>query len=469
MSRDNAISRAEAYFDDGRYFADLSRRVALATESQNESRAADIRAYLTDEMTPSLKEMGFNCHLLDNPILERLPMLAAERIEDPSLPTVLTYGHGDVVRGMDEAWSPGLSPWRLVRDGDRWYGRGVVDNKGQHTLNLGALAAVLRERGRLGFNFKVLIDMGEEMGSPGLRDVCRREKKRLAADVLIGSDGPRLKADRPLLFGGTRGCLNFDLTVDCREGGHHSGNWGGLLANPGVILAHAIASLVDGRGRILVPELRPDGIPESVRRVLAEIDQLGVDGPEQDPDWGEPDQSQAEKVFGWNAMEVLAFATGDPEHPVHAIPPRAFARCQVRFVVGRDPDEFAPAVRRHLKRHGFDRVQVRLSEEDASVKTEEPVCQATRLLPDHPWARWAVASFERTGGRKPMFLPNVGGSLPNDVFTDIIGLPTIWIPHSYPGCSQHAPDEHLRASIYREAIGLMAGLFWDLGQEGRPS
>jgi hypothetical protein len=61
-------------------------------------------------------------------------------------------------------------------------------------------------------------------------------------------------------------------------------------------------------------------------------------------------------------------------------------------------------------------------------------------------------------------LPNLGGSLPNDIFADVLGLPTVWIPHSYAGCSQHAPNEHLLASVAREALGLMAGLWWDLGE-----
>ena len=63
-----------------------------------------------------------------------------------------------------------------------------------------------------------------------------------------------------------------------------------------------------------------------------------------------------------------------------------------------------------------------------------------------------------------MVLPNLGGSLPNDVFADILGLPTIWVPHSYPGCSQHAPDEHLLAPVAREGLAIMAGLFWDLAE-----
>ncbi|EPN73041.1 hypothetical protein A234_19110, partial [Pseudomonas syringae pv. actinidiae ICMP 19101] len=103
--------------------------------------------------------------------------------------------------------------WKVVERGDRWYGRGTADNKGQHLINLTALEQTLKARdGTLGFNV-------------------------LAADIFIASDGPRLAAARPTLFLGSRGVFNFELTVNLREGAHHSGNWGGLLANPGIILA----------------------------------------------------------------------------------------------------------------------------------------------------------------------------------------------------------------------------------------
>jgi len=84
--------------------------------------------------------------------------------------------------------------------------------------------------------------------------------------------------------------------------------------------------------------------------------------------------------------------------------------------------------------------------------------------PDNPWVRFALASLEQTEGVPPALLPNLGGSLPGDVFTDGLGLPTIWIPHSYPACGQHAPDEHLLAPLARQALRLMAALFWDLGE-----
>ncbi|RYX88034.1 MAG: M20 peptidase family dipeptidase, partial [Bradyrhizobiaceae bacterium] len=86
---------------------------------------------------------------------------------------------------------------------------------------------------------------------------------------------------------------------------------------------------------------------------------------------------------------------------------------------------------------------------------------------DNPWVGWAVQSVQTTTGKAPALLPNFGGSLPNDVFTDILGLPTVWVPHSYPGCSQHAPDEHILKPVTAEALRIMAGLFWDLGEKGK--
>ena len=465
-SRADALASAAAWFDEGSLLAELSRRVAFRTESQGTGRRETLARYLSDEIGPSVERLGFRWTLRENPAADAPPMLFAERIESADAPTVLVYGHGDVIPGYDDQWSEGRSPWRVTATGGRWYGRGTADNKGQHTINLAALGRVLDARGRLGFNAKILIEMGEEIGSPGLRAACERNADALRADVLIASDGPRLRSDRPTLFLGSRGAFNFELDVNLREGAHHSGNWGGLLANPGTILANAIASFVDARGRILVDALRPASIPASVRRALAEIEPGEPGGPAIDVDWGEPALTPAERVFGWNALEVLAFRTGNPERPANAIPPRASALLQLRFVAGCDPREFVPAIRAHLDAHGFLNVEVR----QARMQT----MAATRLDPDHPWVQWASASIERTTGAPPAILPNLGGSLPNDCFAEVLGLPTIWVPHSYPACSQHAPDEHMLADGAREGLRIMTGLFWDLGDStftpsGKPS
>lgn len=182
----------------------------------------------------------------------------------------------------------------------------------------------------------------------------------------------------------------------------------------------------------------------------------GPDDPAIDSDWGEPGLSPAEQVFGWNSLDVLTFGAGDPAKPVNAIPPAASAWCQLRFVVGTDWKALERHVRAHLDEAGFGDVQVRVGMQAG----------ATRLSPDNPWARWAAASIERSTGLRPALLPNLGGSLPNDIFADLLGLPTLWVPHSYPACAQHAPNEHLLGSVAREGLAIMAGLFWDLGDQG---
>ena len=462
MSRAKAIEQARAYFDGGGFIEDIGRRVAIPTESQVENNLDVLRAYLTEEMQPTLEAMEFRCTILENPVAGHGPFLLAERMEDPQLPTMLSYGHGDVVRGMEDQWRAGLSPWQIKQEGDRLYGRGTADNKGQHSVNLAALAQVLRERGRLGFNCKVLIETGEEVGSPGLRELCEQNREMFRADVFIASDGNRLAPGRPTVFLGARGVMNFDLSVALREGGQHSGNWGGLLANPAIILAHALATITTPKGELLVPEWRPEKIPAAVREVLKDcVVDGGEDAPDIDPEWGEPGLSAAEKVYGWCNFEVLAFKSGNPESPVNAIPPRANAHCQIRFTVDVDHNEFVPALRRHLDAHGFGQVEITPAHRIRTIR-------ASRLDPANPWVAWVVDSIIRTTDVKPSILPNLGGGLPNDIFLEILGLPTLWLPHSYASCSQHAPDEHLLLSLVRQGLEVMTGVFWDLGEPGTP-
>ncbi|CAN5743007.1 M20 family metallopeptidase [soil metagenome] len=459
MSRADAIAAARRYFTAGGFAADLARRIAIPSESPREDSGPDHRRYLEREMAPYLEAMGFACRILENPVSERLPALFAQRMEGEALPTVLTYGHGDVLWGMAGDWAEGLDPWTMVERDGRLYGRGAVDNKGQHAINLAALAALIETRGRLGFNVKAIIEMGEESGSPGLQAIAETHRDLLRADVLIASDGPRIAEERPTIFLGARGSMNFHLTCHCRDGAHHSGNWGGVLTNPGIRLAHAIATLCDPKGRILVEEWRPGPIPQSVRAALDELAfEPGPDDPVTDPGWGEPGLEGPAQVLGFSSFEVLAYTCGRPEAPVNAVPGTARATCQLRYVVGVDGARILPALREHLDRHGLDDIEVE--------QMKRGFFSATRTDPDNPWVRLVAASIERTTGRRPAILPKRGGSLPNEVFATTLGMPTVWVPHSHPSCSQHAPNEHMLASIAEEGLAMMAGVFWDIGERG---
>ena len=170
--RADAIARVREHLHSGAFLAELGRRVAYRTESQNPGTGEALRAYLVEDLQPAFAELGFTTRLIESPT-GKGPYLLADYREDASLPTVLTYGHGDVVDGMEGEWRDNLDPWQITTKGDRVYGRGTADNKGQHSINLAALRAVRETRGgKLGFNAKFIIETGEEIGSPDLRQVC---------------------------------------------------------------------------------------------------------------------------------------------------------------------------------------------------------------------------------------------------------------------------------------------------------
>jgi acetylornithine deacetylase/succinyl-diaminopimelate desuccinylase-like protein len=462
-TRDGAIARALAHVDQGDFAATLSALVAIPSTSQDPALAAHLDRYLEEGLLPWLERLGFHCTVHPNPQAGFGPILTALRIEDPGRPTVLLYGHGDTVRGLDDQWRSGLSPWRVTETEDRWYGRGSADNKGQHALNLAALEAVLAERGgRLNANIKLLIETAEERGSHGLREFVAAHTALLAADALIASDGPRVDPERPTIATGTRGTYHFTLAVRLREGGVHSGHWGGLTTDPAVILAHAIATIMDREGKILVRGWLPaGGVPPAVKAVLAGCPLGGGDGAATiDAGWGEPGLTAAEKIYGWNSFIVLAMLSGRPENPVNAVAPDAWAHCQIRYTVDSDTGSFAPALRAHLDAHGLRMVRI----EQPGVRMA-----ASRTAPDHPWVGWAARSMERSLGKKVQIIPNSSGGLPGDVFVDLLQLPLVWVPHSYSGCKQHGPDEHLLKAPVREGIAAFAGLWWDLGEAGTPA
>ncbi len=461
-SREGAVARALAHFDTNAFRDHLAELVAIRSTSQDPGHEADVMHYLSAAIQPWLERMGFTVAIHANPRAGFGPILTAERIEDPSLKTILTYGHGDTVRGLEDQWRAGLDPWTLTEEGDLWYGRGSADNKGQHAINLSALEAVLAERGgKLGFNLKMVLETSEERGSVGLREFVAANKDALAADVLIASDGPRVTPDVPTIATGTRGTYHFDLVLDLRPGGVHSGHWGGLTADPAVLLTHALGCIVDRKGKILVRDWLPrNGVPASVRSVLAGCPVGGGgEAARIDPDWGEPGLTSAEKIYGWNSFIVLAMLSGRPENPVNAVAPNARAHCQIRYTVDTDPADFGPALRAHLDAEGFANVRI----ENAGIRMP-----ASRTDPAHPWVGWAVTSMERSIGKRVQVIPNSSGGLPGDVFVDHLGVPLIWIPHSYNGCKQHGPDEHFLKGPAREGMAGYAGIWWDLGAGGTP-
>ena len=452
--KEKAVQHATQYFDKGYFRKDLAELISVKTESQNNE--CNLENYYDQNIIPMLVKMGFKCRVMENPLSKANIILFAERIENADFNTILTYGHGDVVLGQDSCWDNGLSPYKLIEKDNRYYGRGTADNKGQHLINIKALNSLLSVQKKLGFNFKILFEMGEEIGSPGLKTFCQQNKELLKADVFIASDGPRISQKIPTIFTGSRGGINFDLSVNLRDNAHHSGNFGGILKDPSIILSHAIASITDARGQINIPEWLPTSLTPDIKEILAKLPLVDA-GFDLDPDWGQKELTMTERVFGWNSFSVLAMLSGEPEAPLNAISGHARSTCQLRFVVGTDVNKIIPALRNHLNSFGFEDVNIHESE-----MTPFP---ATRLEMNNSWLSLITKSLENSMGSKIDLLPNLGGSLPNDSFSEILELPTIWIPHSYAGCAQHSPNEHLSVPLARQALVCMTALFADLSKE----
>src|ERR1700761_6947859 len=389
MTRTDAVARAREMLHSGEFLGELDRRVAYRTESQNPERRDAWRAHLVGGVHPAFSTMDFRTTLIESPT-GKGPYLLAEYSEKASAPTVLIYGHGDVVDGMEGEWRDNLDPWRTTQVGNRVYGRGTADNKGQHSINMAALDVVRKARGgKLGFNAKFLVEMGEETGSPDLNAVCASLRDELKADLLLASDGPRLAADRPTIFLGCRGGIRIHLDVNLREGGHYSGNWGGVLANPATILANAIATLVDAHGRMKLDALKPPRLTNQIRAFLADVEiKPGADEPALAENWGEEGLAAAERLYAWNTLEVLAMSSGNMEKPANAIPGRARAVLQLRFVVGTKHEQVIDAVRAHLHGKGFTMVEVSATQSFIASRTDF----------DSPWIKWAADSIQQTTG-----------------------------------------------------------------------
>ena len=453
---DRALENSNYSFASGEFIAKLGSLVRLVTDSQNAVSNDDLTSYYSKGLSGILVELGIQTEIIDNPIKNAPPFLIGERIESSKLKTILLYGHGDTVPLQKGLWYDGIIPNELKIIDGKIYGRGVADNKGQHLINLMALRSVLKVRKKLGFNLKIIFEMGEEIGSPGLLKLCENYKDYLKSDVLIASDGPSVSVDVPTVFLGSRGAINFELEVKYREGAHHSGNWGGVLRDPGVRLSHALSVIADKNGKILIENWKPTSLTAEVRDRLKSLPATISETLEIDENWGEPKLSSNEKLFGWNSFSILALKSGDIDVPINAIQPSAKALCQLRFVVGTDTNKVISSLRNHLDQHDF---------KDIKIITENSInFEASRTNLNNIWLGKVEQILEEFNGDKIHVIPNLAGSLPNNCFTDILNIPTIWIPHSYKECSQHAPNEHVPIKLFRDALLLMTNLYWNLGQ-----
>ena len=388
------------------------------------------------------------------------PVLLGERAGPPGAPTVLLYGHYDVQPPDPlEAWvSPPFAP--TVRDG-RLYARGAGDNKGQHFAQLLAIESLLAVAGALPCSVKVLLEGEEEIGSPHLAETVREQRDALAADLVITSDGPVHESGRSQLVCGVRGVVSFELRARHAERDLHSGNWGGVAPNPLWTLVHLLSTMKDERGLISV-----DGFYDNVLAPTpaedAALAELSVDDAAVRRSVGlarfdEPtERPYADRLAFWPTLTLngLHGGYGGPGSKT-VLPHEAVAKCDVRLVEAQSVAEVQGKIAAHVARHA---PEVEIDFGSGMEPSKTPL--------DSPYVAPLRAAIATAQGAEPLLVPSLGGSLPDYVWTKLLGVPAFGVPYANPDEANHAPNENIEVERFYAGIKTGAAMLAALGAMG---
>lgn len=365
-------------------------------------------------------------------------------------PTVLVYGHYDVQpAAKKEGWHT-PDPFEPVVQNGNIIARGASDDKGQVFMNLKAFEALMQSTGRFPVNIKLLIEGEEEATSKNLPKFIEQHQDLLQADIALITDTAMHNNDTPAIPYGLRGILIGELTINGPGRDLHSGMYGGAIENPLHVLGRIIASLHDDNGRIAVPGFYDDVrvVDAQERAELARIpydkaellDETAAPQP-----WGDPDYSIYERMGARPALDILMAHGGQVEGGIKAIiPAQARAHLSCRLVPNQDPEQIFGLIKNHIE----DQAPPTVTVEFKKLATNEAV-----LLDRHDESmQKAMAAYEKSLGKKPVFTL-VGGSIPvvKD-FRDILGLPVVMMGFALPDDNIHSPNE--KFAIKQFSLGI---------------
>jgi acetylornithine deacetylase/succinyl-diaminopimelate desuccinylase-like protein len=366
------------------------------------------------------------------------PVVYAEWLRVPGRPTVLIYGHYDVVppEPLDEWKTPPFEP--TVR-GDNLYGRGACDDKGQLFCHVKALETLLQTQRALPVNVKCLFEGEEEINSPNLETFIERNQRALSADVAVMSDTRFLAPGRPAIAYALRGKLIAELEV--RGPGHelHCGNFGGAIHNPLQALCRILTTLHDRQGRIAIP-----GFYNRVRRwSQGEREYMARTGPSDgeilanagaEKAWGELGYSEYERTTIRPAASINGIVGGyQGDGAKAAIPATAVAKLDFRLVPDQEPREIERLLRQHVAR-----VTPPTVHSAVRILAAAPAALVDRR---HPALRAAAFAYRKAFRVSPVLLRS-GGTIPvTDTFQRVLGVPTVLMGFALPEDRIHAPNE----------------------------
>jgi acetylornithine deacetylase/succinyl-diaminopimelate desuccinylase-like protein len=411
---------------------------------------AEVAAFLVEQ----LGQLGMEARTIPT---AGWPMVYARRIERPDALTVLLYGHYDVQPPdpLDRWVSPPFEP--TIRDG-RLYARGAGDNKGQHFAQILALESLLHCRGALPCNVIVLLEGEEEVGSPHIADFVREHRELLPVDLVITADGPVHDSGRATLEFGVRGVASFELRARGANRDLHSGNFGGVAPNPIWTLVQLLATMKDSQGTITIDgfydAVQPPGALEHVALATLPLD---VERVKRDLDLQELDQPLErgfyERLAFWPTFTINGFHGGyaGPGSKT-VLPSEAFVKCDMRLVPNQTVQQTLDLVEAHVRRYTPNVEFIRGGGMDPSKtpidsRFTEPLRQAIAL----------------GAGEEPVLMPAMGGSLPEYVWTQLLGVHAFVVPYANHDEANHAPNENIEVERFWKGIRMGAAMLSYLG------
>jgi acetylornithine deacetylase/succinyl-diaminopimelate desuccinylase-like protein len=425
-------------------------------------RMASISAYgegieeVADYLVKWLEEIGLNVELVATP---GYPVVVARNHKQPGKPTLLIYGHYDVQPPDPlEAWvSPPFEP--TIRNG-RIYARGVGDNKGQHFANLLGIETLLKCSGSLPCNVTIVLEGEEEIGSPHMAGFVNDHLDLLRSDLAIVSDGPVDESGRWRLEFGVRGIVSFELRARGANRDVHSGNWGGVVPNPLWTLVHLLATMKNERGEITIDGIYEHVLPQNelereavaqmpidVEKIKEELELVYLDEPVERPYY---DRLGFYPTLTINGMHGGYAGPGSKT----VLPHEAFAKCDIRLVSEQTTEEIFKKVEAHVRRYA---PEVKVIRQGGMEPSKTPL--------DSPFAEPIFQAMTLAQGEPPLRVPAMGGSLPNYIFTKIMGIPAFVVPYANADEANHAPNENMEVERFYKGIRTSAAILTFLGRD----
>jgi acetylornithine deacetylase/succinyl-diaminopimelate desuccinylase-like protein len=376
------------------------------------------------------------------------PVIVAEKIIDPSKPTVLVYGHYDVQPPEPlNLWKSGpFEP--VIRDG-KIFARGACDDKGQFYMHIKAFETMV-ETNTLMSNVKFIIEGEEEIGSPHLGKFVAENKDLLKADVVLVSDTAMISIDTPSIDIGVRGLSYIEVEVTGPDRDLHSGVYGGAVANPITILAKMIASCHDENNHVTIPGFYDDVVMATYeeRNLLAAAP---FDEEEYKKDlgvkelWGEKGYTINERTGIRPSLEVNGIWGGyQGEGAKTVLPSRAAAKISARLVPNQSSEKITEILLNYFRRIAPSSVTVHAFEHHGGEPYLTPI--------DSKAYKAAAKAIETTFGKSPIPVRG-GGSIPiSSLFEKELGIKVVFLGFGLDSDNLHSPNEKFELINFYKGI-----------------